>query len=61
MLGAGLGAIITPPLTVWTMQTLGWQWAFIVPGFTGTDLGIPVAALVHLPETHPTIDPPKKR
>jgi ACS family hexuronate transporter-like MFS transporter len=35
MLGAGLGAIITPPLTVWTMQTLGWQWAFIVPGSLG--------------------------
>ena len=29
------GAIITPPLTVWTMQTLGWQWAFIVPGSLG--------------------------
>ena len=35
MLGAGLGAIITPPLTVWTMQTLGWQWAFIFPGSLG--------------------------
>ena len=25
MLGAGLGAIITPPLAVWTMQSLSWQ------------------------------------
>ena len=32
MLGVGLGAIITPPLTLWTMQSLGWQWAFIIPG-----------------------------
>jgi hypothetical protein len=23
MLGIGAGAIITPPLTVWTMQTIG--------------------------------------
>ena len=32
MLGAGLGAIITPPLTVWIMQSLSWHWAFVIPG-----------------------------
>ncbi len=35
MLGAGLGAIITPPLAVWIMETLGWRWAFIIPGVLG--------------------------
>jgi len=60
MLGAGLGAIITPPLTVWTMQTLGWQWAFIIPGSLGLIWVIFWQRWYHLPETHPTIDPIEK-
>ncbi|MEK9592993.1 MAG: MFS transporter [Luminiphilus sp.] len=60
MLGAGLGAIITPPLTVWTMQTLGWQWAFIIPGSLGLIWVILWQRWYHLPETHPTIDPIEK-
>lgn len=55
MLGAGLGAIVTPPLTVFIMQTLSWEWAFIIPG----GLGLAWVALwqrwFHLPEQHPTI------
>ena len=57
MLGAGLGAIITPPLTVWTMQSLGWHWAFIVPGSLGFIWVWLWQRWYHLPETHPTIDP----
>ncbi len=57
MLGAGLGAIITPPLTVWTMQSLGWHWAFIVPGSLGLIWVWLWQRWYHLPETHPTIDP----
>lgn len=57
MLGAGLGAIITPPLAVWTMQSLGWQWAFIVPGSLGLVWVLLWQRWYHLPETHPTIDP----
>ena len=60
MLGAGLGAIITPPLTVWTMQTLGWQWAFIVPGSLGLVWVFLWQRWYHLPETHPTIGPTEK-
>ena len=60
MLGAGLGAIITPPLTVWTMQALGWQWAFIIPGSLGLIWVILWQRWYHLPETHPTIDPIEK-
>ena len=60
LLGAGLGAIITPPLTVWTMQTLGWQWAFIIPGSLGLIWVILWQRWYHLPETHPTIDPIEK-
>ena len=57
MLGAGLGAIITPPLTVWTMQSLGWHWAFIVPGSLGLIWVWLWQRWYHPPETHPTIDP----
>ena len=60
MLGAGLGAIITPPLTVWTMQTLGWQWAFIIPGSLGLIWVFLWQRWYHLPETHPTIEPTEK-
>jgi len=60
MLGAGLGAIITPPLTVWTMQTLGWQWAFIIPGSLGLVWVFLWQRWYHLPETHPTIEPTEK-
>ena len=60
MLGAGLGAIITPPLTVWTMQTLGWQWAFIIPGSLGLLWVFLWQRWYHLPETHPTIEPTEK-
>ena len=57
MLGAGLGAIITPPLTVWAMQSLGWQWAFIVPGSLGLVWVILWQRWYHPPETHPAIEP----
>ena len=60
MLGAGLGAIITPPLTVWTLQTLGWQWAFIIPGSLGLVWVFLWQRWYHLPETHPTIEPAEK-
>ena len=60
MLGAGLGAIITPPLTVWTLQTLGWQWAFIIPGSLGLIWVFLWQRWYHLPETHPTIEPAEK-
>lgn len=57
MLGAGLGAIITPPLTVWAMQSLGWQWAFIVPGSLGLVWVILWQRWYYAPETHPAIEP----
>ncbi len=60
MLGAGLGAIVTPPATVLTMETLGWEWAFILPG----SLGLIWVALwyrwFYLPEQHPTIAPAER-
>ncbi|MEK9919693.1 MAG: MFS transporter [Luminiphilus sp.] len=55
MLGAGLGAIITPPLTVWTLQALGWQWAFIIPGSLGLLWVLLWQRWYHQPENHPTI------
>ena len=55
MLGAGAGAIITPPLTVWIMETLGWRWAFIIPGALGLLWVILWQRWFHQPEEHPTI------
>ena len=55
MLGAGAGAIITPPLTVWIMETLGWRWAFIIPGALGLFWVILWQRWFHQPEEHPTI------
>lgn len=55
MLGAGLGAIVTPPLTVWIMETLGWRWAFIIPGALGLLWVILWQRWFHLPEDHPTL------
>ncbi len=57
MLGAGLGAIITPPLTVWILQTLSWRWAFIIPGALGLAWVWLWQRWFHLPEDHPRIDP----
>ena len=57
MLGAGLGAIITPPLTVWTMQSLGWQWAFIIPGSMGLVWVMLWQRWYHPPEAHPSLEP----
>jgi ACS family hexuronate transporter-like MFS transporter len=55
MLGAGLGAIITPPLTVFIMETLSWQWAFIIPGALGFAWVLLWQRWFHLPEDHPTL------
>jgi ACS family hexuronate transporter-like MFS transporter len=57
MLGAGLGAILTPPLTVFIMETLGWRWAFIVPGGLGLAWVWVWQRWFYLPESHPRIDP----
>lgn len=55
MLGAGAGAIITPPLTVLIMETIGWRWAFIIPGALGLLWVILWQRWFHLPEEHPSI------
>ena len=60
MLGAGAGAIITPPTTVWIMGTLGWEWAFIIPGALGLVWVVLWQYLFHLPEDHPHISPSER-
>lgn len=55
MLGAGAGAIITPPLTVWIMETMGWRWAFVIPGALGLGWVFLWQRWFHLPEDHPKI------
>jgi ACS family hexuronate transporter-like MFS transporter len=60
MLGAGLGAIATPPMTVWIMETMGWRWAFIIPGSLGLLWVVLWQRWFHTPEHHPTIDPAER-
>lgn len=55
MLGAGLGAIITPPLTVLIIEQLDWRYAFIIPGALGFLWVLIWQRWFHLPEDHPTI------
>ncbi len=55
MLGAGLGAIITPPATVWIMESLGWRWAFVIPGTLGILWVLLWYRWFRLPEEHPGI------
>ena len=57
MLGEGLGAIIAPPPTVWTMQALGWQWAFIIPCSMGLVWVVLWQRWYHPPEAHQSIEP----
>ena len=56
MLGAGAGAIITPPATVFIMTTLSWEWAFVIPGALGLLWVWVWQRVYHLPEQHPRID-----
>lgn len=33
--GAAIGAVISPPLTIYLAGTYGWRWSFVVPGLIG--------------------------
>ena len=55
LLGAGLGAIITPPATVLAIETIGWKWAFIIPGALGLIWVWLWQRWYWLPEDHPGI------
>ena len=33
--GAAIGAVISPPLTIFLSATYGWRWSFVVPGLIG--------------------------
>lgn len=55
LLGAGLGAIITPPATVLAIETIGWKWAFIIPGVLGLIWVWLWQRWYWLPEDHPGI------
>ncbi|MDJ0657263.1 MAG: MFS transporter [Xanthomonadales bacterium] len=61
MLGSGLGAILTPPMTVWILSTLGWRWAFIIPGVLGLVWVWLWHRWYHLPEDHPGLKPEERQ
>ena len=54
-LGVGFGSMITPPLAGWLIITLGWQWAFIVPGTLGLLWLVLWQRAYHAPEVHPRL------
>ena len=60
MLGAGLGAIIAPPLAVWIMTSMGWRWAFIIPGALGLLWVVLWNRWYHRPEDHPSVSTEEK-
>ncbi len=51
--GPGLGAMISPPLLGFLILTLGWQWAFILPGLAGFVWLWVWRIYYHPPESHP--------
>lgn len=55
--GAGLGAIIAPPVVAWLIINFGWQAAFVATGMIGFLWLIPWFALSYSPEKHPRITP----
>ena len=55
--GAGLGAIMAPPLIGGLILAFGWRAAFVATGTIGLLWLIPWLALSHKPENHPRITP----
>lgn len=55
--GAGLGAVLAPPLVGGLIYYFGWRAAFIVTGAIGFVWLIPWLMLAHRPEEHPRITP----
>lgn len=33
--GAAIGAVVSPPLTIYLSATYGWRWSFVIPGLVG--------------------------
>lgn len=33
--GAAIGAVVSPPLTIYLSATYGWRWSFVIPGLIG--------------------------
>jgi ACS family hexuronate transporter-like MFS transporter len=56
-MGAGLGAVIAPPLITFITLHYGWQHAFIVTGSLGFFWVIAWLLLYHPPEKHPRLTP----
>ncbi len=52
-MGAGLGALIAPPLVAWLIVSYSWQFAFVSTGAFGLLWAIVWAVLYKAPEKHP--------
>ena len=56
-MGAGVGALIAPPLMIWLVFKVGWQEAFVITGFIGFFWIVPWMLLYKPPEQNPLITP----
>ena len=54
-MGAGIGALIAPPLVAWLILAFSWQTAFVVTGGFGLFWAVVWAWLYRSPEKHPWI------
>ena len=56
-MGAGLGALLAPPLMIWLVFKVGWQEAFVITGLIGFFWIVPWILLYKPPEQNSLITP----
>jgi ACS family hexuronate transporter-like MFS transporter len=56
-MGAGLGALLAPPLMIWLVFKVGWQEAFVITGLIGFFWIAPWILLYKPPEQNSLITP----
>ncbi len=59
-MGAGIGAVIAPPLVAFLIRACGWQSAFVVTGAVGFIWIALWLALYHHPAVHPWLTPEER-
>ncbi|MGB7581662.1 MAG: MFS transporter [Sedimentisphaerales bacterium] len=56
-MGAGLGALLAPPIMIWLSLEFGWQQAFVITGVIGCFWVVPWLLFYKPPEQNPMITP----
>lgn len=58
--GAAIGAVISPPLTIYISAHYGWRWSFVIPGLIGASWVV-VWLMLPKPSKEQAADPPTQR